>query len=583
MKNGKNVFLIALLVVLSHLSCFSQEYSKGYIFGHKGDTISGFLETPVLNRAVVLCLFKPTLKDAPTAMTARDIKGFGYDKTIYVSTKLRLLKTDTLVFTRLVFDDLYDLMYFETSSVKNFLILTPDSTIFGIQYPPVLSASELLSGLTADKKFKLQADSIFQDAPDLPEYQKGVRPDIISLTNLFRQYHNKPSSSMSRRIPSPDISKDYREGFVINLNGDTIEGLIGNDFKKTFINACIFSPGRSENSVRFLPEDITGFGSRKENKIFASATFTTAGKDTSAFVRLVLDGNIDLLYYDSYGLKNFLFRDSQDKISVLTYPPALTKKDYLSGLNSSKKFRITADSILSALSINEPKKAIKPELKSIMNLLEEYHGSAGMAYSLYNGIERNFEIGPVAGVRFENYKPRINNDGFKSFSDPAPYAGLYLRLANKKTQTGIVIRNTLGYHHDNYSYKIDQPGHSRYYQTSIKSLANSFDAGLTFNPFKKLLPASFIEAGGAVRYYINPQYENLSNEVFPENNVVMSYLDHDIRNSKFFYGGFIRAGISRPLNKNNLRISGGYNHFLSKSSTTIGSFDISAVYTIRIR
>ncbi|HLN55265.1 MAG TPA: hypothetical protein VK207_04685 [Bacteroidales bacterium] len=583
MKTGKKFFLPALLMMFSYLSGFSQEYSKGYIFGYGGDTISGYLETPLLNRAVVYCFFKPTMKDAPTAMTAKDIKGFGYDKTVYVSTPLRLLKTDTLVFTRLVFDDLYDLMYFEAASVKQFLIRRPDSTIFGIQYPPVLTASELLTGLTADKKFKLQTDSIFPDAPDLPEYQKGVRPDIISLNNLFRQYHNKPSSSMSRRIPSPAMPQDYKEGFVINLTGDTIDGFIANDFRKAIINSCIFSPGRNDNSVRFLPDDITGFGSRKENKIFVSATFPVAGKDTTVFVRLLLDGSIDLLYYESYGLKNFLFRDSQDKVSVLTYPPALTKKDYLSGLNSSKKFRITTDSILSALNIPGSQKPVKPELNSILNLLEEYHSSNSQVYKRYNGTECNLWIGPVAGVRFEKYSPEIKNNGFKSSSDPSPYAGVYLRLTNKKTHTGVVLRNTVSYHNDIYSYKTDFTGHSVYYQTTIKSLANSFDAGLTFNPVKKILPTGFIEAGPAIRYYINPDYENLINDVFTESNVVMSYINHEVSNSQFYYGGFIRAGISRAAEKNNLSISGGYNYLKGKGSVTVSSFDLSAVYTIRIR
>lgn len=582
MRAVNKVALLALLILISNLICFSQEYSRGYIFGYNGDTISGFLETPQLNKAVVFCLFKPTLKDVPTLMTAKDIKGFGYNNTIYVSTLFQLLKTDTLVFTKLVFDDLYDLMYFEAYSVKHFLIRRPDSTIFGIQYPPVLNASELLSGLTADKKFKQQTDSIFLDAPDLPEYQRGVKPDIISLNNLIRQYHNKPSSSMSRRVPAPAILHDYKEGFLINFTGDTIEGFIGNDFKKTFVSSCIFSPGRNENSVRFLPDDIIGFGSKKENKIFVSATYPSGGKDTSSFVRLILDGNIDLLYFESYGLKNFLFRDSHDKISVLNYPPAMTKADYLSGLNSSKKFRITADSILSALNI-QSQKSLKPELKSILNNLEEYHNSAGKSYRIYNGKEQILDLGPVVGIRFEKYDRKFDNYDFKSYSDPSPYAGIYLRLTNKKTQAGLVLRNTVGYHRDNYSYKIDQTDFSYYTQTEIKSLSNSLETGLTFNPFRKFLPLSFIEAGGVARFYIKPRYENLTNKVFSGNNIVMSFSDNEIQNSKFFYGGFIRAGVNRSMKKNNLRISAGYNYLLFKDSHKIQSVDLSAVYTFRLK
>lgn len=583
MYTRKKVLLSVLLIFLSYLSSFSQEYSRGYIFGNNGDTIPGFVEMPSLNRAVVRCFFKPTLKDSRTGMSALDIKGFGFDNTVYVSTLFSLPSTDTMIFTKLIFDDLYDLMYFEAYSVKHFIVRRPDSTIFGIQYPPELKASELLTGITADKKFKQQTDSIFPDAPDLPEYQKGVKPDINSLNNLFKQYHNKPSSSMTRRIPLPAKQHSYMKGFIINRVNDTIEGLIGNDFKKTLSFTCVFSPGKNENSVRFLPDDILGFGSRKENKVFAPAAINASGKDTSAFVRLMLEGVVDLLYYESYGSKKFLLRDDRDKIYVLTYPPVLSKEEYLSGLNSSKKFRITTDRIISALGIPGSQKAIKPDVKSVLNFLEDYHFSNDKTYRIFNGIQRSFEIGPVVGIRFEKYAHKIDHDGYKSFSDPAPYAGLYLRLTNKKTETGIVIRNTVGYHHDNYSYTIDQADNSNYTQTSTKSLTNSFEAGATFNPLKKFLRVGFIEAGGAIRYYINPEYETLTNIVYSENDFVMSYRDTDIQDSKFFYGGFIRLGIIRGFKNNNLRISGGYDYLLNNGSSKIQSFDLSAVYTIRYR
>ena len=579
---GKKIHLAVLLIISGYFSCFSQEYSRGYIFGNKGDTISGYVEVPPLNRAVPLCFFKPALKDAPTGMSAKDIKGFGVSNTVYISTLIHLPTTDTLIFTRLIFDDLYDLMYFEAYQVKHFIIRRPDSTIFGIQYPPVLKASEILAGMTPDKRFREQTDSIFPDAPDLPEYQKGVQPDIYSFNNLFRQYHNKPSSSMAKRIPLPVTKQEYREGFVINSNNDTIQGLIGNDLKNTVSFAAIFSPGKNENSVRFLPGDIKGFGNRKDNKLFAPAVINEGGKDTSAFVRLILDGIIDLLYYDSYGSKKFLFRNDEKTYS-LTYPPVLSKEDYLSGLNSSKKFRIISDSIISALGLQAPQRALKPDLNSILNFLEGYHSSNGKSYRLYNGTQRNFEIGPVIGVTFEKYEFTDVNDDYKSFSDPAPHAGIYMRLTNQKTGTGLVLRNIVGLYHHNYSYKNVLADRSIFAQTDIRSLADNFEAGMTISPLKKLIPAGFFEAGGAIRFYIKPDYETLTNIVYPESDFVMSYLDNNIRNSNFFFGGFIRAGIFKALKNNKLRIIGGYNYLMNNGSVKIQSVDLSAAYMIRYR
>lgn len=581
MRALKNTFLFIILVSLNLNRLNGQAYSKGFIFSNKGDTANGFVMIPENNLPAINCVFKPSMNENPAILGPADISGFGASKVLYVATRFNWHGKDTAMFTRLIYEGANDLNYFEIYGVKYFIITRPDSSVYAINYPSELTPEDLFSGLNVEKKFRLQADSIFPDAPDLPEYQAGVQPDINSLLNLFKQYHSnakaKPSGSVAR---SSGIAENFSRGYIISSENDTIEGLIGNQLNYTFFKSCIFSTGKNENAIKFYPKDIAGFGSRKENKTFVSATFRYGDMDTSAFVRLLLDGSIGLMYFQTEGTDHFLLRDQQNKISELVYPPQLYKEDYLAGLNSSKKFRIQADSLYSGLGLGN---APKPEIKSMISALEKYHMSNNLRYKVYYRLKWELNFGPVAGVSFIKYNPTGKFTELKTYSDPAPYLGAYLSLTSTKYGAGVFVRNTFSYHEDNYSYRLNSPLFVLYHLTTIKSLVDNLQTGLKIVADK--IPFSpYAEGGPVLSYYINPHYENFDSEVFTESTKILSLYNRKEINSSLFFGYFVRAGFKINCGKGRiLWIAGEYDKLKGSKKETMNFTDISATYIINFK
>lgn len=570
------LFLLLFFFNFNNISC--QVYTKGFVFNYNGDTVKGYITLPEKNRPAPECIFKPKLNENIAFLKPSEVAGFGTSKILYAATKFHWSHSDTVMFTRLLFDGQYDLKYFELPGNKYFIIERPDSSSYTIRYPPELTPGDIFSGVDAEKKFKLQADSIFPGVHDLKEYNSGIKPEIYSFVNLFRQYHNTIRSADDMKLFI--VPETFKAGYIVNNENETIDGLIGNQLQMTNFSTCIFRSAKNENAIRFMPSDIKAFGSKQENKVFVS-THIFGEKDSSVFVRLLFDGSIDLLYYKSSGIDHFLLKDSQGGISELVYPPVLSKKDYLAGLSSAKKFRIQADTMFSTLGINSTP---KPDLRSIFNSLKKYHKINGLEYKAFYHSGWEFNLGAVGGVKILNYIPPGNFNELKAFSDPAPHLGVYLSMTNIKYGLGIFMRNTTGYHKDNYSYRLKSGPFNLYHQTTIKSVVNDLQAGIRISYPDKFLLNPFAEAGPVITYYINPEYENYDSRVYNEVNAVLSSYDRNEINSSRFFGYLVRAGFDINFgSRSAIRISGEYDHLKGGDREIIKSGDLSLTYILRFR
>jgi hypothetical protein len=569
-KYNRSILLI-LFIYLSVSGLNGQKFHKGLIFSSKGDTAKGMVLLPSGYMPAHRCFFKLSANDNVVLLSGSEIEGFQTGSQTYISTRLSLDNKDTILFTRRIFKGIKELRYFEVRNVKYFIVVNPDSSLFTIKYPPVLKTSEILSGLTSEKRFIQQADSIFPDAPELPEYQKGVKPDLNSFLNLFKQY-NDPAGSSSNKA----LRKEYKKGFVITDSRDSLNGFLLNNLEKTLYSTCIFSPGKKDSLFKLQPAEVARFGNYRKTRIFDRAKVPSAGKDAAVFARLLLEGSVDLLYYDLDGTRNYLLRDNRESIHHISYSPVISKHDLIKGLSPAGKFRIQADSILSILKI--PYKDLKPEPRSMLRVLEDYHENMSQPFNYYYGISLRVALGVVAGVKFENYLFETDNDGYSSYSDPAPYLGLYLTVFNNMGWMGFLLRNTVEYHNDNYSYKQQVEEYTYFRQTTINSYADNFEAGLILWPVKHSIVKPFIEAGGAGRYYFKSSYNNYTEKNFSDQ-YVFSHHDHDIMNSSFFFGGFVKAGLTRAINtKNSVSLSCGYSYLVSTGSEKIHSAELSVIY-----
>jgi hypothetical protein len=203
---------------------------------------------------------------------------------------------------------------------------------------------------------------------------------------------------------------------------------------------------------------------------------------------------------------------------------------------------------------------------------------------LTDGKKSSFYLGLVTGVTFDKYLVTNKYQRFESFSEPSPYAGIYLKLINKSSGFGILLQSAIDYKTYNYSYLTENQTTSNYYETSLKNLSNTSGIGIIFTPVSGNSFKPFVEGGALLNFYLDPKYENYINQVNSQDNTIFSFYNNDVVNSTFSYGAFLRSGIMFYLkNGNEFKIAGGYDFLLGSGNVRVHSFDLSISYMIKCK
>lgn len=109
---------------------------------------------------------------------------------------------------------------------------------------------------------------------------------------------------------------DYRPGFLINLNNDTVKGWI--DYRGSLANSrmCLFKskPGSAEE--KFTPDEIKSYRFN-DSKYYVSKKVKISDQEEIIFVEFLLDGIVDVYYYRDESGENFLLDTGDGKLLLL--------------------------------------------------------------------------------------------------------------------------------------------------------------------------------------------------------------------------------------------------------------------------
>jgi hypothetical protein len=252
-------------------------------------------------------------------------------------------------------------------------------------------------------------------------------------------------------------------------------------------------------------------------------------------------------------------------------------------MSSDKIFKREIESVFENFAEVKDLKQVKPNINSITKFLIKSHNFSKDTYSIYNGIQRQLYIGMLGGVTFDKYLMKIKYNGFKSYSDPSPYAGIRFDLLNQKTGNGFLFESTLNYKAHHYSYFTESENTEDYFESSVKGISINSRIGMigSFLPSTFLKP--FLEGGLITSYYLRPEYENLESLIRISDNTIFTFRNQDKLNSDFYYGLSLRSGIKMPVSKSNyFKLSGGYNYLMSSAKERIHSFDLSIIYMLKM-
>lgn len=245
------------------------------------------------------------------------------------------------------------------------------------------------------------------------------------------------------------MAQDFRDGFIITLDKDSVYGLIRyrDNFKSGTI--CSFKTSESSSVTDYKPGEILGY--RFTNgKYFVGKEIRLGGETQLFFLEFLVNGIVDIYFYTDAVGSYYFIDDGKGELRELTTEKRTTSRD-------GKMYEYTVKSYVGVLkntfseSPSISKKAENASLshKSLIRIAKDYHnevcttGEECLVYEKKIPV-RSFQIGLTAGYSNSIFKVPSSNDlngffyldnnGFNRASSPSVGAFIekFFPLRNEK-------------------------------------------------------------------------------------------------------------------------------------------------------
>ena len=231
---------------------------------------------------------------------------------------------------------------------------------------------------------------------------------------------------------------NFRRGFIITNEGDTVSGWI--DFRTDARNmqVCDFRETETGATRSFLPGQIFGFRFYEEGKFHVSREIMISGIPRTVFLEFILQGNKNLFYYiDTVPFENveyYFFEDATGRMIPVTRKP----DEHIT--SSQRRQDLRYRGVIRYIfqeheSIAQQTDNLKFNHQSMIDIARQYHDLTCpigeeciifetkedkniniYQFSVYSGTFTIFERGnslrlaPVIGGRLNIFSPRYDNN-----------------------------------------------------------------------------------------------------------------------------------------------------------------------------
>jgi hypothetical protein len=105
---------------------------------------------------------------------------------------------------------------------------------------------------------------------------------------------------------------DYRPGYVVLKNGDTLKGYVEYSLRSLHEKECVFRKDKASASTRYSPEELSGYGFHSGRQ-YAARIIPADGTDRSVFLQRLQSGRANLYLFDE---KFLIEKDSLVQLPV---------------------------------------------------------------------------------------------------------------------------------------------------------------------------------------------------------------------------------------------------------------------------
>lgn len=354
---------------------------------------------------------------------------------------------------------------------------------------------------------------------------------------------------------------NYKKGYIITNNNDTIRGLI--DFKtdKSNSSICRFKSSEKEAEQVYHPEDIWGYMLINEVKFYVSKSIEIDNKSYKVFLEYLVKGVKDLYYYPKDN-GYYFFEDENGKLVPITQ-----------NVNVQNKYKNTLNYIFrDCLAVTKDVDKINFERSDMIELTKNYHRqmcSPGeecivfqndykqkfieVNFALYGGAqltELSFKQHSIGGLETTRPLPDIirTHRNFKSIS---PVIGGQADISSPRITNSfsLLVDASMSNIKGECNYFTESSNHefSSYQVYKFNSLLTTTGLGLKYTyPKGNFRPS--IEVGASYSFLVNSS-NSLYSEARSLDKLTQEKIDnfHPLRS--YFFGYNCGIGFNYLLNK----------------------------------
>ncbi len=349
---------------------------------------------------------------------------------------------------------------------------------------------------------------------------------------------------------------DFRSGYLINNQNDTIPGLI--KYKEGNFDVCIFKPTSTSEEHAYYPEDIQAFAYTND-KYFESRNIDTNGKTQRVFIEVLVRGNVSLYRYKS--------RVFVEKVNDKFYELEVEEKTIIvEGQNvkskSTKHLGILRYLLSDCGQLSSKINSVKLFQKPLTKLIEEYNICVSADYISYKDQKpwSKVTFGVISGYNFSSLNFTAYNSNFPSaifdsdLKSNSPSAGVFFDISSPRINERISFHPEIWYIAPRYYAYVVEEGSSITKRNDIyfNFSAIKLPAALRFTfPSKKVIPFFYF---GLANYVIfKKESKTILEEEYITTNIITTreYPPLDIgRHQLALYGGagmYFKIGEQKTL------------------------------------
>lgn len=385
---------------------------------------------------------------------------------------------------------------------------------------------------------------------------------------------------------------DFRPGYYITWENDTVYGLI--DFRGAKRNSdhCLFKATEKSDPIRFTPDEISGYRFI-DDKYYVSKKVEINNKEKQVFLEFLVNGITDIFFYSGDEHPRYFIESSNGKLIELSNE---MKDEYINGKHikrrSLKYMGVLKATLNDCKEIQTDIEHAELNHKSLINLGKKYHNyvCSDQECIIYEKPvpALKFKISPFAGMNSVKLSFPEDNMGRPSYIDFdfetafTPSVGLVVNASVPQLSN----RLSVDFGSSFYRFKT----HSLY--ESIGEFHDLYDANIeltslqTFIALKYTFPKSKVTPMFAVGFASN-FFLSKSQDMFME-----SYYKGELSNSReisnYFpiitdlHGLYLELGTNFKIRNRDLFYTNFKLNYLGNFKGNYGNEDINGIKTTLI-